>query len=407
MASRRDFLALGAWTSLAGVLPGQSARSGAVQAQERQMLRTTLCDRLRIDYPIVQAPMQAIVTPQLVAAVGDAGGMGVIPGMGLSPDALREQIRQTRALSKRPFGVNLVLHAAVRSPVDPATVPAETRAAVQRVLNRFRARLGLPASGEPLPRVPDVLDALFSVIVDERVAVFSTGLGLPTREMVDRCHAAGITVMSMVATVADAVDAAARGVDIVVAQGSEAGGHRSLEEKPPTPEIGAIGTMALLPQVARAVRVPVVAAGGIMDGRGLAAAMMLGASGVLMGTRFIATTESAAPRFHKQALAEATSDQTTLSDAFTGHYARFLRNTYTEEYRSSGAPVLPAVMQQLAARDIFTAAAEQQVSEFFPLYAGQGVGMIENSPDAAEIVRAVVREARAALGEIAARVQLA
>ncbi len=371
------------------------------------MLRTMLCDVLQIDYPLVQAPMQGIVTPQLVAAVGDAGGLGVIPGMGLSPDALRTQIRETRALSKRPFGVNLVLHAAVRSPVDPATVPAPTRAAVQQVLNRFRARLGLPASGEPLPRVPDVLDALFAVIVEERVAVFSTGLGLPTRQMVDRCHAAGITVMSMVATVADAVDAARRGADIVVAQGAEAGGHRSLGEKPATPEIGAIGSMALLPQVARAVRVPVVAAGGIMDGRGLAAAVMLGASGVLMGTRFIASAESAAPPFYKQALADATSDHTTLSDAFTGHYARFLRNAYTEEYRSSGAPVLPAVMQQLAARDIFEAAGRQQAASFYPMYAGQGVGMIESSPHAAEIVRAVVREARAALAEITARVQTA
>ena len=126
-----------------------------------------------------------------------------------------------------------------------------------------------------------------------------------------------------------------------------------------------------------------------------------------MGTRFIASAESAAPPFYKQALADATSDQTTLSDAFTGHYARFRRNAYTEEYQSSGAPVLPAVMQQLAGRDIFEAAGQQQASSFYPRYAGQGVGMIENSPNAAEIVRAVVREARAALGEMTARLQTA
>ena len=118
------------------------------------------------------------------------------------------------------------------------------------------------------------------------------------------------------------------------------------------------GSMVLVPQIARVARVPVVAAGGIIDGRGLAAALMLGASGALMGTRFIATTESGAPPFYKQALVEADSDHTTLSDAFTGHYARFLRNDYIEEYRTSGAAVFPAVIQQLAARDIMEAAAK-------------------------------------------------
>ena len=152
-------------------------------------------------------------------------------------------------------------------------------------------------------------------------------------------------------------------------------------------------------------RVPVVAAGGIMDGRGLMAALMLGATGALMGTRFIATRESAAPSFHKQALVEGDSDSTTITDAFTGRYARVLRNTYTEEYAASGAPVFPAVIQQLAARDITATAAAQGDGRFYPLYAGQGVGMIRDLPGAADIVYATIREAQGVMAALPRRVR--
>jgi nitronate monooxygenase len=201
----------------------------------------------------------------------------------------------------------------------------------------------------------------------------------------------------MVTTVPDACEAERLGADVIAAQGAEAGGHRSVGVKPRTPEHAAIGTMVLVPQVAQAVRVPVVAAGGISNGRGLAAALTLGAQGVLMGTRFIATAEATAQEFHKQALVAADSDDTTLSDAFTGHYARFLRNLYIEEYRASGAPVYPPVLQQFASRDIVEAAASGRIREFYPLYAGQGVGMIDRVRPAAEIVRAVMDEAQDAL----------
>lgn len=163
--------------------------------------------------------------------------------------------------------------------------------------------------------------------------------------------------------------------------------------KPSSPERAAIGGLALVPQVARKVRVPVVAAGAIMDGRGLAAALALGAAGVLMGTRFIATVESGAPAFYKDALQSGDSDDTTLSDAFTGHYARFLRNTYLEEYRSSGAPVFPPVVQQLAARDIVEASAKRADPSWYPMYAGQGVGAIDHVPAAGDVVRTLVADA--------------
>ncbi len=400
MPTRRDFLHLSTSAGLAGVF-GVPALTAAARLPEPPMLRTPLCDLLKIDHPVIQAPMQSIAVPRLAAAVCEAGGIGILAGIGMPIDELRRQIKEVRSLTSRPFGVNLILHTALRPPVDSARIPEDTVGAVQAVLNGFRARLGLPPKTERPPTLPDALPAAFDVIVEERVPLFSTGLGLPTAEMVARCHAAGIKVMSMVATVPDAVEAARLGVDIIAAQGAEAGGHRSLGVKPQTPEHAAIGTIALVPQVVSAVKVPVVAAGGITDGRGLAAALALGAAGVLVGTRFIAAAQSGAAPFHKQALVAGDSDQTTMSDAFTGHYARFLRNEYTEGYRASGAPVFPPVLQQIAARDIIEAAAKQGNRDFYPLYAGQGVGMIDSVPDAADIVRGIVSEARETIARMA------
>ena len=371
------------------------------------MFRTALCDLLGIDYPVLQAPMGGVVTPALAAAVSRAGGLGILAGVNLPPEELRRQIRQVRELTDRPFGANLLLPTELREPVDASRIPDETVRAVQGTLNRFRERLGIPPTFERPPSVPDLVDAAFDVIVEERVPLFSIGLGKPTKEMVTRCHEQGTKVIAMLATVRDALEVAKTGVDAIVAQGAEAGGHRSTWTKRPSPEFAAIGTMALVPQVVEAVQVRVIAAGGIMDGRGLLAALMLGATGVLMGTRFIATVESAAPGCHKQALIDGDSDATTISDAFTGRYARFLRNAFIEEYRASGSPVFPAVVQQLAARDITTAAAERGDGQYYPLYAGQGVGMIHDLPGAADVVHAVIREVHSAMAALPMRVRLA
>ena len=207
----------------------------------------------------------------------------------------------------------------------------------------------------------------------------------------------------MVATLDDARAAAALGADVIAAQGAEAGGHRSAGEKPVTPERAAVGTIVLTREVARALRVPVVAAGGITDGQGIAAALMLGASGALIGTRFIATRESAAPAFHKQALVDAGSDDTTLTDAFTGHYARFLRNTYSEDYRASGAPVLPPC----CSRPRVTSSRRRRSTKTprsIRWYAGQGTGLIDHVPPAGEVVRVLVEQARHALASAPAAI---
>lgn len=369
-------------------------------------LHTTLCDLLGIEYPILQAGMGGVAGPELVAEVARAGGLGILAGLNLGPDELRARIQKVRQLTDRPFGVNLWLHDELRPPVDPAKVPEITVTSVQSTLNRFRQRLGLTATlARPSP-VPDVIGPCFEVCMEEQPAVFSSAVGAPTPVMVQRCHERGIRVVAMVTTVNEARQAEAAGSDVIVAQGGEAGGHRSTGSKPARPEGVSVGAMALVPQVVDAVRVPVVAAGGMADGRGLVAALALGASGVLLGTRFAATRESAAAEFRKKAILEAASEATVMSVSVSGLWARYLRCAYITEYDASGAPVLPALLQTSAAQDIFAAATQQQDTDYVPMATGQSVGLIHDLPGAAEVVEAVVREARTVLAALASRVRV-
>jgi nitronate monooxygenase len=237
--------------------------------------------------------------------------------------------------------------------------------------------------------------------------VFSTGIGTPDAAMVRRCHERGIKVVAMVATVPDARAVAAAGVDGVVAQGAEAGGHRSVGEKPPSREAAQIGTMVLVPRVVDAVPVPAVASGGIADGRGLATAQALGAQGVFLGTRFIATREATVPAFWKKTVVETESDATTVTDAFSGLYARGVRNTFAREYDASGAPVLPSLLRRQAAQDIYAATAVRQNREHFPMLSGQSMRLIRDMAGAAEGAEAIVREAREVLRRLPERGRLA
>ena len=360
-------------------------------------LRTALCDLLGIEHPIVQSGMGGVAGPDLVAEVSRAGALGILAGLNVPPEDLRAMIRRVRALTDRPFGVNLWLHPAVETPPDPSAIPETDLRGAQAMLNRFRERLGLPPSDARPAPLPDLVQAGFEVVLEERVPVFSVGLGDPGAARVRTCHERGIKVMAMVATVEDARTVAAAGVDVIVAQGGEAGGHRSVWREPASSDAAAVGTMALVPQVVDAVRAPVVAAGGIADGRGLAAALALGAAGVLLGTRFVATRESAAPEFWKKSLLEREADTTTLTRAFTGLWARGLANAFSREYEAARAPVLPPLLQRAAAQDIYQASVKARTGDYYPMWAGHSVGLIRDLPGAAEVLERIVAEARAAL----------
>ena len=350
-----------------------------------------LCRVLNIRYGIIQSGMGRVAGPELAAEVSRAGGLGILAALNLTPDDLRSQIRRIRELTDRPFGVNLWLHPDLLPPVDPTRLPAERVAATNDALNRARRAVGLPASAEAPQRRADTIGAAIDVILDERVPVWSTALGLPSADITARCRNRGVQIMAMVANVDDARAATKAGADFIVAQGAEAGGHRSTWR----PEAASnIGTLALVPEIVDAVDVPVIAAGGIADGRGLVAARALGADGVLMGTRFVATRESMAPAFWKDAILKSGSDGTIVTTAFTGLPARLLQSRFASDYEASGAPVLPGLLQAAMQQDIWAKAARDGNPEYFPLYAGQSVGLTRDLPGAAEVVAAIVEEAR-------------
>jgi nitronate monooxygenase len=360
-------------------------------------LRTGLCERLGITRPVISSGMGGVAMAPLVAAVSNAGGLGVLAGLNVPVDRLEGNIAQVRTATDRPFGVNLWLHTELQPPTDPASIDESTIAAAQTTLNRFRHELGLPAvpTGMRPEPGPDLIAAAIEVILEQRPAVFSIGLGHPGAELVGRCHDEEIAVMAMATTVEDAEVLASEGVDIIVAQGSEAGGHRSTWVKRP-PETSSVGTMALVPAVVDAVAhrgsraTSVVAAGGIADGRGLVAALALGAEAVLLGTRFVATRESRAAEFWKDRLVTSHGEDTVVTDRLTGYHARVVANELVARHEG---PVLPSLLQARLAADLYAAGHP----EYFPMHAGQSVDLIRDLPGAAEVVERICAEAEAVL----------
>lgn len=338
--------------------------------------------------------MGGVAGPDLVAAVSNAGGLGILAALNLRPDAVRSAISQVRQLTDRPFGVNIWLHEDVRRP--PAVEGhADLVRSVQSVFNELRPRFELaPTLKAPRP-MPDLVDAALEVMIDERVPVFSAGLGVPEPELVERFHDIDAKVVTMVASTDDARRAVNQGSDVVVAQGLEAGGHRGHGRKLPAAEAAGTGTFTLVPQVIEAIedRVPVVAAGGIVDGRGLAAAAMLGAAGVLMGTRFVATPESLASQSWKNRLI-ARHGTTVLTDGFTGQWARVLRSEFTDHWAAHGGEPLPGLLQAAARADLQRAAAAADDDQMQPLYAGAGFDLLTDLPSAGEVVTRLVAEAQ-------------
>jgi len=352
-----------------------------------------LLDLCRIEHPILLAPMAGgPSTPELVAAVSEAGGLGSIGGGYLTPPALRDAIRRTRALTSRPFAVNLFA-------MDPTPAPpAEETARAASFVGPFRAELGLPPVPSPaaLPAFRDQL----AVVLDEAVPVFSFTFGNLAPEDVAALARKGAVVMGTATTVAEARAVAAAGCHAVIAQGSEAGAHRGTFAGPV--ERALVGTVALVPRVADAVKVPVIAAGGIMDGRGIAAALALGASGAALGTAFLACPESGASRPYKEAVlaARGDGDPTVLTRAFSGKLARGIANRFTEA--GAGAPILPYPHQNALTSELRQAAAKAGRPELLSLWAGQAVALATARP-ARQLVLDLVAETRAALERIRVR----
>ena len=345
-------------------------------------MRTALADRLGIEHAIVQAPMAGgWTTPALVAAVSNAGGLGTLAAARITPDQLRHDIAETRRRTRRPFGVNFVL--------APAMPEADDDPRAHELLAEIRARLGLPA---PVPATGTfvTVEEGIAIALEADVPVISLAMGSPAQWSA-RVHAAGALLVAAATTVADAREIERVGADVIVAQGAEAGGHRSLLAADVPRPVPLVGTMALVPAIVDAVRVPVLAAGGLMDGRGIVAALALGASGVQLGTRFLLATESGAPPSYRRRLLAAIETETTVTAVYTGRPARGLRNAFINTFEQAGIGPLGWPKMGAAALDIFRASLAAD-GEWTPLLAGQGAGLIRREQPAADIVRDLVAE---------------
>lgn len=335
-----------------------------------------LTDLLGIEHPIVLAPMAGLGTVELAASVCAAGGLGSLGCAAMPPEVARQAIERLRALTGgKPINVNFFCH-------HPARADVAREAAWRDRLVPYYREFGLdPALPVRPMALPPFDAAMCAVIEGTRPEVVSFHFGLPEPALLGRVKAAGCRVMSSATTVAEARWLEAHGTDVVIAQGCEAGGHRGtfladLEEVASQP-----GTVALVPQVAEAVSVPVVAAGGIADARGIAAALALGAAGVQIGTAYLLCPEAATPPLYREALRRARADATVLTNVFTGRPARVLANRLTREVGpiSGAAPGFPAPMAVLAP---LRAEAERQQgsTDFTALWAGQAAALTRAMP---------------------------
>ncbi|HMS19804.1 MAG TPA: nitronate monooxygenase [Sphingorhabdus sp.] len=361
-------------------------------------LNSRICEMLKIEYPIVLAGMGGASVPALAAAVSNAGGLGVLGAAACSPERLRSWIRETRALTDKPFGVDTLLPASVRqgkapqtgaAPTDPMSVFGEYQQFAKDFMSReglgevdaaaaMRAAAGAESEGGPPLFSKEFFEAQMEVVIEEKVPVYAAGLGNPGPWM-DRLHANGTIVMAVVGKVKHALQVADSGIDVIVAQGHDGGGHNS-----------PIGTISLIPQVVDAVgdRVPVLGAGGITDGRGVAA---------WVGTAFLATEEAGIEDFQKQAIAEGGDGDTVVSRSITGKPARMIVNKWANAWIDAGKEPLPMPYQSMIAGPVMAAAIRDKRMDVLPGFAGQGIGLIKSVRPAADVMRDLVSGAEKAL----------
>lgn len=344
--------------------------------------------------PIIQAPMAGSQNTSLCIAVCEAGGIGSIPCAMLTPQAVREQIATIRAATKAPFNINFFTH--VLPPDDAA---AEARW-MQRLAPYF-AEAGIdPATISPAPPRLPFGEAMVDVVEEMRPPIVSFHFGLPAPRLLERVRATGAKILSSATTVNEARWLGERGVDAIIAQGVEAGGHRGmflsddLDAQP--------GLFALVPQIVDAVDVPVIAAGAIADARGIAAAFALGASAVQIGTAYLLTPQATTSPLHRAAIKNARDDATRLTNLYTGRPARSLLTRFMREQGPINplAPLFPQATN--AAVPLRTAFEARGSNDFSPLWSGEA-GALAREEDAGALTQRLWNETRALMTQQAAR----
>ena len=331
---------------------------------------------LGIEHPLVLAPMAGVGTVELAAAVCCAGGLGSLGCAGMPPPLVKKSIQDLRARTDRPININFFCH-------PPANADANRAAFWQDRLSGYYSELGIEPKQSVSPvDISPFNDTLCEVVEETIPEVVSFHFGLHNPHLLERVKATGCRVISSATTVAEALWLESHDADIVIAQGYEAGGHRGtfLAVSDWTDDPIQPGTLALVPQVIDAVRIPVIAAGGISDGRGIAAAFALGAAGVQMGTAYLLCPEAATSSFYRQALKEGRTDSTVVSSIFTGRPARALANRLTSEidHDSKAMPDFPLPISALT--PLWASAERLGRPEFSPFWAGQGFSLGQEMP---------------------------
>ncbi|HRB71814.1 MAG TPA: nitronate monooxygenase [Flavobacterium sp.] len=344
----------------------------------------SITEKLHIQYPIVQAPMLGVTTPEMVAAIANEGGLGSLPVGGLSPEKTTELIRKTKQLTERPFTVNLFAH----------TIPEVNRnqaAQMQDFLVDLGKRHGLEFPEVNVGTLPFYsYKTQIDILIAEQIPIVSFTFGIPDDESLQKLKASGAILIGTATCLEEALLLDQKGVDMITAQGIEAGGHRgTFLETIPLPQVGVI---ALVPQIVNRIGKPVLASGAINDGKTIKAAFTMGASAVQIGTAFIATTESLAIPAYQQAVLTAKDTDSQLTRAFSGRWARGLQNQFMAEVEHSGLTPLPYPIQNSLTTALRQKAQQQNKGDFTNLWSGQSAPKI-HLPDCTAIFRELIRQA--------------
>src|SRR5580692_3245333 len=341
--------------------------------------------KLGIEYPVIQGPLGGLSSQQLTAAVSNFGGLGSFGAHGLAPEAIKDVIAQIRSLTSKPFAMNLWV-----SMEDEGARTSDVNA-----FNRSLAPLAvhLAALGAPRPAYklysPVRFEDQARVLLDANVPAFSFICGVPPTEILEECRTKNVVTIGTATTPDEAAVLRDAGVDAIVASGFEAGGHRGSFLR--SAEDSLTGTFSLVPQIVDIVDVPVIAAGGIGDARGIVAALALGADGVQLGTAFLACEESGASRPHREALLENNAGHTALTRGFTGRLARGIHNRLLEELNRRETEILPYPLQRGLVRNLSIAAEAAGRSDLLPLWAGQSANL-SACTDASAFLNSLVQE---------------
>lgn len=319
---------------------------------------TRLTDQLSIVYPIVQAGMAGSTTPELVAAISNEGGLGTIGAGYMTLDNLRDEIKAIRNLTNKSFAVNLFVPEDIR--YNDSDIEK-----MQKELKPYYDKYDLKTADVKAHSEQTFLDKI-QLLMDMEVPVASFTFGLPSQSWINELKKKGIITIGTASSVEEARMIEQSGLDMVVAQGYEAGGHKGAFTK-----TRSIGTMALIPQIVDSVSIPVIAAGGIMDARGILASLMLGASGVQMGTAFLTTHESKAPNVHKEAIIHAQPEDTTVTKVFSGKSARGIENNFINDLEASVVNILPYPLQNDLTTSIRQSAAKNGDTGLLHMWCGQ------------------------------------